>query len=97
MSSSRRTRFHQLKRTSDPPKTARAQSNMDLIRDYENIYDKNAIKIMISDEVIGYIEKNLAQLLAPDIDCGLALKGSIIKIEKKERTTSKVKIRIELK
>ena len=70
---------------------------MDLIRDYENIYDKNAIKIMISDEVIGYIEKNLAQLLAPDIDCGLALKGSIIKIEKKERTTSKVKIRIELK
>ena len=38
---------------------------MKFTRDYKNKYDKNAIKVWLDDQHIGYIKKNEAQILAP--------------------------------
>lgn len=61
---------------------------VDLIRDYDNITDRNAIKIFYNGGELGYVERNLAQFLAPNIDCGLLLKGVITKKESRSRIPS---------
>jgi hypothetical protein len=41
-----------------------------LIREPLNPYDKNAIKVMLDDEHLGYIPKGTAESLAKDMDEG---------------------------
>ena len=55
--------------------------NLNCIRDYENDYDYNAIKIYLKELDLGYIPRNIAQILAPEIDTGLNIKAEIKEIE----------------
>lgn len=56
---------------------------VELIRDYDNIIDRNAVMVKYKGSQIGYLEKNLAQLAAPELDSGLSLFGEITKVERK--------------
>ena len=56
---------------------ARVNQRVKLIRDCQNRFDRNAIKVFLQDQELGFIPRELAQLLAPDMDCGLSLKGTI--------------------
>lgn len=42
--------------------------NVKLIREPENKYDINAIKVLANDKQIGYIGKEYAQIIAPKMD-----------------------------
>jgi superfamily II DNA/RNA helicase len=62
--------------------SARAGQSATLVRDYDNLMDRNAVKVQLKGRDLGYLEKQLAQLAAPDMDCGVLLKSTIIDIEK---------------
>jgi hypothetical protein len=55
---------------------------VDLVRDYGNPVDHNAIKVQLNGQTLSFLERDIAQLVAPDVDCGLALDGRIIQIER---------------
>lgn len=59
----------------------RIGQELKIMRDYDNMYDRNAMKVY-SDTEIGFIERNLAQFLAPYLDAGIIMKGKILKIER---------------
>lgn len=44
---------------------------LDLIRDYKNEYDKNAIMVYSEERFVGWIAKYLAAKLAPEMDVGI--------------------------
>ena len=54
---------------------------IELRRDYHNIYDKNAIGVFLKDNTqLGWIQKQHAAILAPEIDCGVVCKARIERI-----------------
>lgn len=53
------------------------------------------MKAQLNGQTLGYVERQLAQLMAPDIDCGLRLKGTIIDIVKAR--VPRIEIRISKK
>ena len=71
---------------------ARIEQSVSLVRDYDNLVDRNAVKVQLNGQTVGYLERQLAQLVAPDMDCGLLLKGKIIKIEKARIPQIKIRI-----
>jgi replicative superfamily II helicase len=73
--------------------TAKIGDDIELIRDYDNPSDRNAIRAELNGQVIGYLERQLAQLAAVDIDCGLNIKGIVTNIVKGR--VPRIKIRIE--
>lgn len=44
--------------------------NVKLVREPENEFDKNAIKVLVNNIHIGYVPKNIAKKMAKFIDCG---------------------------
>lgn len=60
--------------------TAKEGQIIDLSRDYDSIYDHNAVLVQFNGRNLGYLQRDVAQLIAPDIDCGLILKGKISSI-----------------
>ena len=57
---------------SGPAAAARLSSGdpLDLKRDYDAAYDRNAIAVYADGSLIGHVERNVAGYLAPLIDCG---------------------------
>ncbi len=43
---------------------------LSLVRDSENEFDKNAIKVVFNEQMIGHIPMLLTKVLGPDIDSG---------------------------
>jgi helicase len=54
---------------------------IDLVRDYENLYDRNAIKLFHKGRELGFIERHLAQYLAPSIDGGTKISAKVILVK----------------
>ena len=73
---------------------AQVGQSVDLIRDYDNPVDHNAVKVQLNGRTLGYLHRQLAQLVAPDMDCGLSLKGTIVEIKRTE--IPRIKIRIDI-
>lgn len=73
--------------------TARARDVVDLRRDYDNMYDRNAIKVYLQGKELGFLNRNLAQFLAPHIDCGLNLEGEITEIVSERIPQIKIQIK----
>ena len=63
---------------------------LDLRRELDNAYDRNAILVVHSDSELGYVPRALAQVLAPEIDSGLQVAATVTKVE-----TDAVEMRIE--
>ena len=66
---------------SDVARGARAGQLVELVREYDNLVDRNAIGVYLNGRQMGYLERPLAQLAAPDIDSGLPLMATILKVE----------------
>ena len=50
---------------------------LELKREYDNKYDRNAITISLDKRVLGSLERNVAQVIAPYIDCGARLSAVV--------------------
>ena len=59
-----------------------AGSPLALVREPENPYDANAIKVQDPDSELhlGYINKEMAELLAPDMDDGWAFTCTVVEL-----------------
>ena len=75
-------------------KNAKIGQIVRIVREYKNKFDHNAIKVLLGNEELGFVERDLAQLIAPDVDCGLSLKGTITRIVSGE--TPIVTIKLEM-
>ena len=71
---------------------ARVDDTVTFSRDYDNL-DRNAIYVKLGDKPLGYIEKTLAQRIAPEIDSGSFFRGKIVSIE--SRNIPDIEILIE--
>ena len=55
---------------------------LELVRDYGNSFDRNAIKIFtVKKKELGFLDKNIAQFLAPYIDGGMKIQAEIRNID----------------
>lgn len=57
--------------------TAHVGSEVEIVRDYDNLADRNATAVYLGRRQLGYVPRDLAQLLAPDIDTGARFRGEI--------------------
>ena len=48
-----------------------------LQRELDNAYDRNAILVLQNDSEVGYVPRNIAKLLAPEMDSGLGLSTEV--------------------
>ena len=62
--------------------SAQIGQRVELIRDYDNEIDRNAIMIHLSGREMGYIPRDVAQVLAPEIDAGANLEATIVSLTK---------------
>lgn len=68
-----------------------------LIRDFNNQYDKYAIAVKtIAGNQIGWIPKNLAKILAPEIDAGIEWQATIEDILQNDQQLKGVSIKLFL-
>jgi helicase len=65
-----------------------------LEREYDNLVDQNAIRVLINSAELGYLPRHVAQLLAPELDAGGTLTATITEIEK--RDVSRVKVTLTM-
>lgn len=67
----------------DPALRLRVRPNqpVELKRDYDDLVDKNAISVFVSQQRVGNLPRRVAQVLAPEMDTGLELSGEITQIE----------------
>lgn len=66
------------------------------VREPQNEYDKNAIKVICDYQHIGYIKSELAEKIAPLMDCGRIPKGIITEITQKNDKSYYCKIHINI-
>jgi hypothetical protein len=59
---------------------AHARQPVSLERDYDDTIDRNAIVVKLDGEVIGYLARDISQVLAPEIDAGATLRASIVEV-----------------
>ena len=63
-----------------------------LARDYNNLADRNSIKIFLKGRELGFVPKEYAQLFAPDMDTGLTLRGEIASVQNEEVPHIKIRV-----
>ena len=54
---------------------------LSLERDYDNLVDRNAIMVTFRSRDLGYVPRDYAQLIAPDLDAGLVYRCYAARIE----------------
>ncbi|MNO11630.1 HIRAN domain protein [compost metagenome] len=66
------------------------QTELLLVRDYNNQYDKNAIAVKLKNDVqVGWIPKKTAEIMAPEIDAGVNWEAKFSSILGNEETQLK--------
>lgn len=66
-----------------------------LVRDYNNEFDKNAIAVLKEDGTsVGWIPRDIARIIAPEIDCGVKWQCNIDEILGNEETLRGVSINL---
>lgn len=61
---------------------ARPGVEIKLVRDYDNPVDRNAVLVILHGETLGFLPADIAQVVAPEIDVGLELRGIITAVER---------------
>lgn len=64
---------------------AKAGQPVALIRDYDNLVDRNAIAVYLLNRVMGYLPRHVAQVLAPEMDTGSELYATVTHVDSKMR------------
>lgn len=57
------------------------EDKLELVRDYDDMVDRNAIVVRSSGRMIGYLPRQAAQILAPEMDTGTAFDATLFEIE----------------
>ncbi len=57
--------------------TIKENQDIHIVRDYDNLRDRNAIKIQCGGENLGLLDNGVSQYLAPLMDTGTALEGKV--------------------
>lgn len=73
---------------------AEVGQQVNLTRDYDNVMDRNALKVSVVGQDLGYVPRWEAQVLAPEIDTGIEVRAIVTDIKRED--PPKVSIRIEL-
>ena len=50
--------------------------NLILEREYANQYDPNAIMVRFNGDQVGYLERSVARLIAPEMDAGIEFQAT---------------------
>ncbi len=74
---------------------AKVGQSVTLVRDYDNVSDRNAVEVWFEGEPLGFIARNLAQVAAVDIDAGLPVTAKIAAIERREIPEVKLRLSLE--
>lgn len=53
-------------------------------REYNNVADRNAIKIFLGPKAIGYLNRHIAKILAPELDIGKRFLTNVIQVISKD-------------
>jgi hypothetical protein len=53
-----------------------------LERDYGNMFDRNAVAVVLRGQNLGMVDKNVAQLIAPLMDSGVSITGVVRNVER---------------
>lgn len=72
-----------------------ADDNVVIMRDYDDLSDRNALEAYVNDRHVGYIERHVAQYLAPLIDAGMQISAHVVSVERSGDDTSPL-VRIKL-
>jgi hypothetical protein len=64
----------------------------ELKRDYDNPIDRNAIEVNLQVGQLGYVPSEIAQILATEMDTGVRLSATVVKVE--NRRPPKVSVRV---
>jgi len=64
-----------------------------LSRDHDNVADRNAVEVAFRGARFGYLPRNEAQLLAPEIDCGGQFQCIVVAAADQPQPTISVEIR----
>jgi superfamily II DNA helicase RecQ len=67
---------------------AEVGNEVELVRDYANVIDENAVLVLLGSQQLGYLPRQVAQLLAPEIDAGLELGATVTEIEDEDGVPS---------
>lgn len=62
--------------------TAQIGQTLLLKRDYDNLVDRNAIGVFVGGEQIGFVPREVAQILAPEMDVGTRLLATVTGVER---------------
>jgi hypothetical protein len=60
---------------------AQVGQQVELVRDYDNLVDWNAMAVYLWNQQMGYIPRQEAQVLAPEIDTGAVLHAKVIRVK----------------
>lgn len=66
-----------------------------LTRDYDNPVDRNAVVVELYRQPLGYLPRQVAQLLAPEMDTGVEFETVIVSVTRGR--TPRIRVRIALK
>lgn len=62
-------------------------ASVELRRDFDNQYDANAVSVYFRGNQIGFLERNVARMVAPDLDCGMSYEARVDRVERARRTS----------
>ena len=68
-----------------------------LERDYDAAYDRNAILVYAKGSMIGRVERDVAQYLAPEIDCGMRIGASVDAVGRGGGGAAPIRMRVRLR
>jgi superfamily II DNA/RNA helicase len=73
---------------------ARPDEHVVLERDYDNPVDRNAVIVELNGRILGYLPRQLAQLVAPEMDAGLSLEAVVVSVDLKPGRTPRITLRL---
>jgi replicative superfamily II helicase len=73
---------------------ARPGERVVLERDYDNPVDRNAVLLELNSRTLGYLPRQLAQLVAPEMDAGLNLEAVVVSVDLKPGRTPRITLRL---
>lgn len=65
---------------------------VELVRDYDNLVDRNAILVYQSGQELGYLPRSTAQVLAPELDTGAHVSGVLVSADRNQRSRLSIRI-----
>ena len=72
---------------------AKPGQRVELARDYDNPLDRNAIAVHLTKRMIGYIPRQVAQIIAPEMDTETCIQATVANVRGKR--PPRVFVRIE--